>query len=75
MGDPLLLKAFAITILGSAGSVTGALVGGIMLGVIEASVLTFASASYRDAVSFGLIVLVLLLRPKGIFAVATGERV
>jgi branched-chain amino acid transport system permease protein len=75
MGDPLLLKAFAITILGSAGSVTGALVGGILLGVIEASVLTFASASYRDAVSFGLIVLVLLLRPKGLFAIATGERV
>jgi branched-chain amino acid transport system permease protein len=74
MGEPLLLKAFAITILGSAGSVMGALVGGILLGVIEASVLTFASASYRDAVSFGLIVLVLLLRPKGIFAVATGER-
>ncbi len=74
MGDPLLLKAFAITILGSAGSVMGALVGGILLGVIEASVLTFASASYRDAVSFGLIVAVLFLRPKGIFAVATGER-
>jgi branched-chain amino acid transport system permease protein len=75
MGDPLLLKAFAITILGSAGSVTGALVGGLLLGVIEASVLTFASASYRDAVSFGLIVLVLLLRPNGLFAIATGQRV
>jgi len=75
MGEPLLLKAFAITILGSAGSVVGALVGGMLLGVIEASVLTFASASYRDAVSFGLIVVVLLLRPKGLFAGATGERV
>ncbi len=74
MGDPLLLKAFAITILGSAGSVVGALVGGMLLGVIEAAVLTFASASYRDAVSFGLIVVILLLRPKGLFAVATGER-
>lgn len=74
MGDPLLLKAFAITILGSAGSVVGALVGGLLLGVIEASMLTFASASYRDAVSFGLIVVVLLLRPKGLFASATGER-
>ena len=75
MGDPLLLKAFAITILGSAGSVVGALVGGLMLGLVEASVLTFASASYRDAVSFGLIVVVLLIRPKGLFAGATGERV
>lgn len=74
MGDPLLLKAFAITILGSPGSVVGALVGGMLLGVIEASVLTFATASYRDGVSFALIVAVLLLRPKGIFAGATGER-
>jgi branched-chain amino acid transport system permease protein len=74
MGEPLLLKAFAITILGSAGSVVGGLVGGILLGLIEASLLTFASASYRDAVSFGLIVLVLLVRPKGLFSPASSER-
>jgi branched-chain amino acid transport system permease protein len=74
MGGPFLLKAFAITIVGGTGNVVGALVGGLLLGLLEAGVLTFASASYRDVVSFGVMVLVLLLRPTGLLGIKSAER-
>jgi branched-chain amino acid transport system permease protein len=66
-GDTLLLKAFACIILGGVGSMVGVLFGSFFLAGAEVWVLTQTSGSWVDAVSFGLIFLVLLVRPAGVF--------
>jgi branched-chain amino acid transport system permease protein len=64
-GDLLLFKAFAIVVLGGLGSLTGTLMAAVTLGACETVVLTETSGAWVDAISFGLIVLVLLVRPRG----------
>ena len=66
-GDTLLVKAFACIILGGVGSMLGVAFGAYFLAAAETVVLTQTSGSWVDAVSFGLIFLVLLLRPAGVF--------
>jgi branched-chain amino acid transport system permease protein len=66
-GDTLLVKAFAIIILGGVGSMAGVIFGAFALAAAEVVVLTNTSGSWVDAVSFGLIFLVLLARPAGVF--------
>ncbi|MFO0988648.1 MAG: branched-chain amino acid ABC transporter permease [Alphaproteobacteria bacterium] len=68
MGFALTIKAFAITILGGMGNVTGALIASFVIAIIESlSVLVLPSA-WQDAVAFSVMMLVLLLRPTGILA-------
>lgn len=66
-GDTLLIKAFAIIILGGVGSMAGVAFGAFALAAVETVVLTNTSGSWVDAVAFGLIFLVLLARPAGVF--------
>ncbi|TDO48691.1 branched-chain amino acid transport system permease protein [Kribbella sp. VKM Ac-2527] len=66
-GDTLLVKAFACIILGGVGSMLGVAFGAYFLAAAETVVLTQTSGSWVEAVSFGLIFLVLLLRPAGVF--------
>jgi branched-chain amino acid transport system permease protein len=66
-GDTLLVKAFACIILGGIGSMRGVLFGAYFLAACEVWVLTQTSGSWVEAVSFGLIFLVLLVRPTGVF--------
>jgi branched-chain amino acid transport system permease protein len=66
-GDTLLIKAFAIIILGGVGSMAGVAFGAFALAAVETLVLTYTSGSWVDAVAFGLIFLVLLARPAGVF--------
>jgi branched-chain amino acid transport system permease protein len=66
-GDTLLVKAFAIIILGGVGSMIGVAFGAYFLALCEVLVLTQTSGSWVEAVSFGLIFLVLLVRPAGVF--------
>ena len=66
-GEALILKAFAAIILGGVGSVAGVVVGSYVLAAAETVVLTHTSGLWVDAVSFGLILLVLLFRPEGLF--------
>lgn len=66
-GDTLLVKAFAIIILGGVGSMLGVAFGAYALALAEVYVLTYTSGSWVDAVSFGLIFIVLLVRPSGVF--------
>jgi branched-chain amino acid transport system permease protein len=67
MGEQPLLKAFIIIILGGLGSIPGAIVGGLMLGLIDSIVATALGAEPAFLLSFVFIILVLLFRPTGLF--------
>ena len=78
--DPLMgimpgLKAFVAAVLGGIGILPGAVVGGIILGVIEALVAGFISSTFRDAAAFAILILVLLIKPSGLFGKNTNEKV
>lgn len=68
MGDMAALKAFAIVILGGLGNIAGATIGGFVLAFIEELGAGYISSGYRDAMGFLVIILILLLRPQGLFA-------
>ena len=61
------LKAFSACILGGLTSLGGAVVAGFILGVVENLSVAYISSSYRDVFSFGILILVLIFRPKGLF--------
>ena len=67
MGRSVELKGLAIIILGGMGSMTGAVLAGFALGLVEVFVVAHLGASYRDAVSFAALFLILVLRPRGLF--------
>ncbi len=67
MGFELVLPLFAAAILGGIGSVPGAMVGGIVIGIAEAAAVPIAGAQYRAAVAFVVMLAMLLLRPRGLF--------
>ncbi len=69
------LKAFVAAVLGGIGSVPGAMAGGLVLGLAEEYVAGYTLSSYRDAIAFTVLILVLLLRPEGLFGRATVEKV
>jgi len=73
MGMPLLLKAFVVVVLGGLGSLPGAVVGGLLLGVVEAIGVTFLSSEWREVMAFALLIVVLWLRPQGLFGVKGRE--
>jgi len=67
MGNAIGLKGLAAIILGGMGSVPGAMLGGLAMGIGETMIVQYLSSSYRDAVAFGLLFLVLVIRPTGLF--------
>jgi branched-chain amino acid transport system permease protein len=67
MGGAPLLKAFVIVIFGGLGSVPGAIVGGIAIGLVENLAGAYISFAFKDVFTFLLLIVVLLLRPKGLF--------
>jgi branched-chain amino acid transport system permease protein len=69
------LKAFVAAVLGGIGSVPGAMIGGLLLGVIETLVTAYLSSTYRDAIAFVILVLILLYRPTGLFGAPQTEKV
>jgi branched-chain amino acid transport system permease protein len=68
MGEPVMLQAFVVIVLGGLGSVPGALLAGVLLGVIQTLTTVYISSELSDAVVFGLLFIVLLVRPSGFFA-------
>ncbi len=74
MGVTLSLKAFAASILGGFGSIPGALIGGLLLGVIESTGSFYISSEYVDIIAFGVLFAALVLRPQGIFGEPMLER-
>jgi branched-chain amino acid transport system permease protein len=80
--DPLMglvpgLKAFIAAVLGGIGNITGAVVGGIVLGVTEILVVAYLpnGSQYRDAVAFVILIVILLVKPSGIFGSNAIEKV
>ena len=67
MGLSMGLKGLAVLILGGMGNITGAMVGGLILGIAEVFTVAYGASSYRDAVAFGMIILILFIRPQGLF--------
>ena len=74
MGSIIALKAFAATIIGGFGDVKGAIVGGLLLGVIESLAAQHISVPYKDAYAFLALFLFLLFRPQGIFGEKVSEK-
>lgn len=66
MGMAIELKGLAVIIVGGMGSIPGALVGGLVLGLTEVFAIAQISSSWRDAVAFGLLFVILLVRPQGL---------
>lgn len=69
------IKAFVAAVLGGIGSLPGAAVGGLLLGLSECLLGGSVLSSYRDAIAFGLLILILLVRPSGIFGSTSSEKV
>lgn len=78
--DPLFgfiagLKAFTAAVLGGIGSIPGAMLGGLILGVSESMTSGYLSGEYKDVVSFGLLILILLFRPTGLLGKPEVEKI
>ncbi len=66
MGGALTLKSFVVAVLGGLGTMMGAIVGGLVLGLAESFSSTYLGPTYPNAISFGLLVLILIFRPTGV---------
>ncbi len=66
-GNDFLMKAFASVVIGGLGSIPGAIAGGLIIGVAESVAAVFLSASYGNAIAMVIMVLVLILKPSGLF--------
>ena len=78
--DPLMgimpgLKAFVAAVLGGIGNVPGAMIGGLIIGVIESFVGGSSFSNYRDAIAFVILIVILLFRPSGLFGKYEPEKV
>lgn len=78
--DPLMgimpgLKAFVAAVLGGIGILPGAMLGGVIMGVVEAMVSGFISSTFRDAAAFAILILILLFRPSGLLGKNVREKV
>jgi branched-chain amino acid transport system permease protein len=78
--DPLMgmligLKAFVAAVFGGIGNLPGAVLGGLVMGVCEEMVVGYLSSTYRDALAFGLLILILLFKPSGLLGKSMVEKV
>ena len=67
IGLSFTLKGFAAAVIGGLGNISGAIVGGLVLGILEALSTAFVSSMYGDAVTYGILLVILLVRPSGLF--------
>jgi branched-chain amino acid transport system permease protein len=78
--DPLMgilpgLKAFVAAVLGGIGNIPGAAIGGMIIGLLETFVTGYISPTYRDAIAFAILILILLFKPTGILGKKEIEKV
>ena len=75
MGSMLGLKAFVAAVLGGIGSITGAMIGGIAIGLCECFVSAIGLSAWKDAVTFAILIIVLLFKPTGFLGRKVQEKV
>ena len=75
MGSPLAIKGFAAAILGGLGNPMAAVLGGLLIGIIEAASVSRLPAAYSDVMAFAILLGVLFVRPRGLFGAPVGEQV
>jgi branched-chain amino acid transport system permease protein len=75
MGGSLGLKGFVVGVIGGFGNLQGAVIGGLLLGIIETFGARYISSNFRDAYAFIIMIGILTLWPRGLFGEKTGERV
>lgn len=75
MGMMIGMKAFVAAVLGGIGSLPGALLGGILMGLSEEMVVGYLSSTYRDALAFGILIVILIFRPSGLLGKSGVEKV
>jgi len=78
--DPLMgvnagLKAFVAAVLGGIGNLQGAALGGLLIGVVEALVVGYGNPTYRDPIVFGVLIVILLVKPTGLLGASEREKV
>jgi len=78
--DPLMgvligIKAFVAAVFGGIGNIMGAAVGGLLMGLAESLVVYYGASTFRDALAFGILILILLFRPEGLFGTVRPEKV
>ena len=69
------LKAFTAAVLGGIGIIPGAMAGGFLMGILETMVSGYGNSMYRDAVAFAVLILILLIKPTGLFGEKSGEKI
>ena len=69
------IKGFTAAVLGGIGVIPGAVIGGFMMGIAENLVVALGSSTFRDAVAFAILILVLLLKPAGLLGKRQREKV
>lgn len=69
------LKAFVSAVLGGIGNIPGAALGGLLMGIIETLVIAYGQSTYRDAVAFVILIIILVIKPSGILGKNTREKV
>jgi branched-chain amino acid transport system permease protein len=75
MGWSYGLKAFTAAVLGGIGNIPGAMVGGLLLGVVESLGSAYFSTAWKDALAFFVLILVLIVRPTGLLGERVAEKV
>ena len=68
------MKTFSAAVLGGVGSLPGAMIGGLIVGLAEALGASYISSGYRDAIAFVILIMVLLIKPTGILGKTTIEK-
>jgi branched-chain amino acid transport system permease protein len=69
------IKAFVAAVLGGIGNIPGAMLGGMIMGIAEVMVVGYLSSTYRDAIAFAILILILLFKPSGLMGGFKGEKV
>lgn len=75
MGMMIGMKAFVAAVLGGIGSLPGAVLGGLIMGLSEEMVVAYLSSTYRDALAFGILITILIFKPAGLLGKNTIEKV
>ena len=70
----MLLKAFSAAVVGGLGNVYGAMIGGLLIGVVETLGGSVIGTQYKDIVSFAIMIVVLMVKPGGLFATKTKQK-